>query len=350
MIKVENLYKNFGPIRAVDGVSFEVGKGEIMGFLGPNGAGKSTTMKMITTFLSPSAGTASVGGFDIIDNPIQVRKLLGYLPESAPSYKDMKVYDFLDFVAEVRGFDGSEREKRVMKMLEMCNLKDVAYQLIDTLSKGYRQRVGFAQALLHDPDYLILDEPTDGLDPNQKKEVRDLIKSMGREKCIILSTHILEEMESVCSRAIVIADGMLVADNTPDELRHLSDRHNAVTLELANIDPWAIMKDLREIKGVKNVENLSGEYKDEAKDKSLSKDETKDKSALQDETKDKSDKSKKTGNRVKVRLYPQKGLTIARETAEFINAKGWNIEGFTVEAGDFNEVFRKLTMGGETNA
>jgi ABC-2 type transport system ATP-binding protein len=147
-------------------------------------------------------------------------------------------------------------------------------------------------------------------------------------------------MESVCSRAIVIADGMLVADNTPDELRHLSDRHNAVTLELANIDPWAIMKDLREIKGVKNVENLSGEYKDEAKDKS----------ALQDETKDKSDKSKKTGNRVKVRLYPQKGLTIARETAEFINAKGWNIEGFTVEAGDFNEVFRKLTMGGETNA
>lgn len=318
MIRVENLYKNFGPIQAVEGVSFEVKKGEIMGFLGPNGAGKSTTMKMITTFLSPSAGTASVGGFDIIDNPIEVRKLLGYLPESAPSYKDMKVYDFLDFIAEVRGYDGSEKEKRIMKMLEMCNLKGVAYQLIDTLSKGYRQRVGFAQALLHDPEYLLLDEPTDGLDPNQKKEVRDIIKNMGQEKCIILSTHILEEMELVCNRAIVIAKGKLVADQTPDQLRTLSDKHNAVTLEFSNIDTWAIMKDLRQIQGVKNVANL-GEL----------------------------EVTKESGKQdiVQVRLFPEKGKNIAKETAKFIHDKGWNVEGFRVEAGDFNEVFRKLTLG-----
>ena len=168
MIQVDKLARSFGTIRAVDGISFSVEKGEVLGFLGPNGAGKSTTMKMITTFLPPSSGTTKVGGLDILENPLEVRVLLGYLPESAPSYRDMKVYDFLAFAAEVRGYDGDERRSRVMKMLELCNLKDVAWQLIDTLSKGYRQRVGFAQALIHDPNYLVLDEPTDGLDPNQK--------------------------------------------------------------------------------------------------------------------------------------------------------------------------------------
>ena len=236
MIAVQSLTRHFGSIKAVDNISFTVDKGEILGFLGPNGAGKSTTMKMITTFLPPTSGTATVGGFDVIAQPLEARAKIGYLPESSPSYRDMNVFDFLMFAAEVRGYDGDERLNRVKKIMETCNLKEVAYQQIDTLSKGFRQRVGFAQAFLHDPEYLNLDEPTDGLDPNQKQEVRNLIKQMGREKCIILSTHILEEVEAVCSRAIIIGEGKIVADGSPEELRSRSKLHGAITLELIGVD------------------------------------------------------------------------------------------------------------------
>ena len=352
MIKVDSLAKSFGTIRAVDGISFSVERGEILGFLGPNGAGKSTTMKMITTFLPPTAGTVSVGGFDILEDPIKVRSSLGFLPESAPSYRDMKVYDFLDFAAEVRGFDGKERAARVVETIEQCNLTDVAYQLIDTLSKGYRQRVGFAQALIHNPDYLILDEPTDGLDPNQKQEVRSLIKRMGREKCIILSTHILEEMEAVCSRAIVIANGRIVADDTPDGLKSHSVLHNAVTLELNDIDPWAIMGELRNIQGVGRVENVRDDSLGAAGASTADSD-------IADGGVEKGENGEQGGSggkskvdgkgargSVRVRLFPEQGKSIAHETARFIHEKGWNVEGFRVESGDMNEVFRKLTAGG----
>lgn len=349
MIKVDSLAKSFGSIRAVDGISFSVEKGEILGFLGPNGAGKSTTMKMIATFLPPTSGTASVGGLGILEDPLGVRIKLGYLPESAPSYKDMKVYDFLSFSAEVRGFDGSERRGRVMEMLNLCNLKDVAWQLIDTLSKGFRQRVGFAQALIHDPEYLILDEPTDGLDPNQKQEMRSLIKRMGRKKCIILSTHILEEMEAVCTRAIIIGNGKIVADGSPADLRARSELNGAVTLELSGVDPWSIIGDLRAIDGVERVKNLSegtgleGSHKPEP-DNARSADEVPEDGAGEQVG---SGKGKDAKGSVKVRLFPKKGASIAQGAARFIHDKNWEVDGFTVEKGDLNEVFYNLTRGGE---
>ena len=203
MLKVDNLKKSFGSFQAVKGISFTVQKGEVLGFLGPNGAGKSTTMRMITGFIPPTAGTAEICGHDIIKDPVGAKRCLGYLPENAPSYRSMTVTDFLTFIAKIRGFSGAEVAKRT----------------IDTLSKGYRQRTCFAQAILHDPQVLIMDEPTDGLDPNQKFVVREMIKGMAKEKAIIISTHILEEVDAVCTRAIVIAHGEIKADGTPDKLR-----------------------------------------------------------------------------------------------------------------------------------
>lgn len=329
MIAVESLAKSFGSIRAVDGISFKVDKGEILGFLGPNGAGKSTTMKMITTFLSPTSGSAKVAGFDIWENPLEVRARIGYLPESAPSYKDMNVFDFLMFTAEVRGFDGEERKSRVMRMLEICNIKDVAWQLIDTLSKGYRQRVGFAQALLHDPEYLVLDEPTDGLDPNQKQEVRALIRRMGREKCIILSTHILEEVEAVCSRAIIIGNGKIVADDSPELLRRRSSLHGAVTLELKGASLKDALADLEKIDGVEKVVELGDE------DFPV-------KSSPENTSSEENGK-----NSLRLRLFPKSGVAIAQEAASFIHQRNWEVEAFTLEKGDLNEVFYNLTKGGE---
>jgi len=333
MIAVESLAKSFGSIRAVDGISFTVGKGEILGFLGPNGAGKSTTMKMITTFLPPTSGTAKVADFDIWENPLEVRARIGYLPESAPSYKDMNVYDFLMFTAEVRGYDGEERKNRVMRMLETCNLKEVAWQLIDTLSKGYRQRVGFAQALLHDPEYLVLDEPTDGLDPNQKQEVRALIRRMGREKCIILSTHILEEVEAVCSRAIIIGNGRIVADGTPEALRSRSVLHGAVTLELTGEGIKDALADLQKIEGVARVEELKN-------------DDLPAKAAVA-EGEDAAGSAKNGKSSLRVRLFPKKGVVIAHEAAKFVHERKWEVDAFTLEKGDLNEVFYNLTRGGE---
>jgi ABC-2 type transport system ATP-binding protein len=219
MIEVKGLVKNYGSLRAVDGVSFSVRRGDILGFLGPNGAGKSTTMKMITGFIRPDGGTALVDGVDVAKDPVTVKRSLGYLPENAPSYPEMSVEEFLGFVAEARGFRAAaERQARVDRVITLTHLVTVRRQTIETLSKGYRQRVGFAQALLHDPATLILDEPTDGLDPNQKNEVRTLIKSMAAAKAVILSTHILEEVEAICNRVIIISRGRVVADESPAQL------------------------------------------------------------------------------------------------------------------------------------
>ncbi len=220
MIEVRGLIKNFGPKRAVDGVSFAVRRGDVLGFLGPNGAGKSTTMKMITGFLRPDAGTATVDGIDVASDPVAVKRRLGYLPENSPAYPEMTVEEFLGFIAEVRGFrESGSRRAHVDRAVGLTQLEPVRRQAIETLSKGYKQRVGFAQALLHDPPALVLDEPTDGLDPNQKNEVRALIRGMAVEKAVILSTHILEEVEAICNRVIIISRGRVVADETPAQLQ-----------------------------------------------------------------------------------------------------------------------------------
>ena len=219
MLNVENLQKRFGRLEAVKGISFTVSKGEVLGFLGPNGAGKSTTMRMITGFLPPTAGTASICGHDIITDPVEAKKCLGYLPEAAPSYRAMTVEDYLRFIAAVRGYHGAEARERVEAAIEKARLQPVAHKTIETLSKGYRQRACFAQAILHDPPVLIMDEPTDGLDPNPKFTVREMIREMAAEKAIVISTHILEEVDAVCTRAIVIADGEIRADGTPAKLK-----------------------------------------------------------------------------------------------------------------------------------
>ena len=221
-ISVKGLTKQFGLRTVVDKVTFSANIGEVLGFLGPNGAGKSTTMKMIVGFLSPSEGSAEVCGFDVLKDPLDVKRSVGYLPEGAPAYPDMTSLGFLRFVSGIRGFNGSEREERVQNAVRMTRIEEVAQQPIETLSKGYKRRVGLAQALLHDPKVLILDEPTDGLDPNQKQVVRDLIKEMASTKCIIISTHILEEVDAVCSRAMIIASGKVVADGSPSELKSQS--------------------------------------------------------------------------------------------------------------------------------
>ena len=237
MIQVRNLKKTFGPKVAVGGVTFKVEKGEVLGFLGPNGAGKSTTMRMITGFIPPSEGEAVIGGFNIVDNPIEAKRLMGYLPENAASYADMTVAGFLNFAAELRGLSGSAQKKAVHRAVEMCFLENVLHQSVETLSKGYRHRTCFAQSIIHDPEVLILDEPTDGLDPNQKHEVRTLIRKMGESKAIIFSTHILEEVEAVCSRAIIIDRGVIVANGTPAELKARSPQAGAVTLRLGAGEP-----------------------------------------------------------------------------------------------------------------
>jgi ABC-2 type transport system ATP-binding protein len=219
MIEIKELRRSFGPIIAVDGVSFEVSKGEVLGLLGPNGAGKSTTMRMLACFLRPDSGTATVCGHDILTDPVKVRQTMGYLAENAPAYNEMTVAGLLDFVCDARQITGKARKKALDRIVPMCSIESVYHQSVETLSKGYKRRVGLAQALIHDPQVLILDEPTDGLDPNQKHEVRQLINKMAADKVIIISTHILEEVEAVCSRTIIIARGKVLVDSTPDKLK-----------------------------------------------------------------------------------------------------------------------------------
>ena len=223
LIEVKALDKRFGSIHAVKNLSFSVDKGEVLGFLGPNGAGKSTTMKMITGFLEPTAGAVSICGQDITNFPIEVKQKIGYLPEGAPSYGEMTVKNFLNFIAEIRQIKGKDKKERIDEIIKKINLATVRNQTIETLSKGFKRRVGVAQALMHDPEVLIMDEPTDGLDPNQKHEVRELIREMAPRKATIISTHILEEVEAICTRAIIIARGKLLFNGTPEELLEKSD-------------------------------------------------------------------------------------------------------------------------------
>ena len=309
MIRVQALSKNFNNFQAVDQVSFEVQRGEVLGFLGPNGAGKSTTMKMLTCFIPPSSGTADICGFSILDNPLQVRAQIGYLPESAPSYDEMLVGEFLNFVGEIRGYSGKELQRRVSVVIEMTALGDVKDQMIVTLSKGFRQRTSLAQALIHDPPVLILDEPTDGLDPNQKHEVRSLIKDMSVERTILISTHILEEVESVCTRAMIISAGKVVGYGTPDELMSQSLYRNSVTVSLNAADPTQLLKDFNELDFVYSVEHVP----------------------------------EKRDGVITMRLYPQKKESIALQVEKYIFAQNMPIENFNVDRGRLDEVFRELT-------
>ena len=259
MINVQNLSKAFGPKLAVNNVSFTVERGEVLGFLGPNGAGKSTTMRMITGFIPPSAGTISVGGYDIVEKPIPAKRLIGYLPENAPAYTDMTVIGFLNFAAEIRGLRGEGRKKAVGRVVEMCFLESVLHQSVETLSKGYRHRTCFAQSIIHDPDVLVLDEPTDGLDPNQKHEVRTLIRRMGEKKAIIFSTHILEEVDAVCSRAIIIDRGQIVANGTPEELKQKSDLAGAVSVRVGGVAATELKQKLAQLPPVKRISVIKEE-------------------------------------------------------------------------------------------
>ena len=253
MLAVKHLQKTFGLIHAVRDVSFQVAQGEVLGFLGPNGAGKTTTMRMITGFLPPTAGTAVIMGHDIIQEPIPAKKLIGYLPENAPVYAEMTVWNYLGFIAEIRGFTGRGRAERVQQTIETCRLDTVTHQAIGTLSKGYKQRVCFAQTLLHDPPVLIMDEPTDGLDPNQKHIVRTMICDMAARKAIVISTHILEEVEAVCTRVIIINDGMIVANASPTELKAKSRMHGAVELTVKSV-PGDLVAKLERLTSAARVE------------------------------------------------------------------------------------------------
>src|SRR5438876_21168 len=300
MIKVENLKKLFGTKRAVDGISFSVERGEVLGFLGPNGAGKSTSMRMITGFIPPTEGAIQVGGYNMIENPIPAKRLIGYLPENAPAYADMTVSGFLNFAAELRGLRGDGRKRAVDRVVEMCFLESVIHQSIDTLSKGYRHRTCFAQSIIHDPDVLILDEPTDGLDPNQKHEVRNLIKELGANKAIVFSTHILEEVDAACTRAIIIDRGRIVANGTPSELRGMSDLAGAVTLQAKGATE-------EKLRALGRVEKLNGAFRIYPADKT------------------------RTGE-------------LAQAVIDLVSRERWKVEGMYNEAGELDEVFRRITL------
>ncbi|HDN26748.1 MAG TPA: ATP-binding cassette domain-containing protein [Thioploca sp.] len=309
-VEIKNLRKNFGPLTAVDDISFQVSQGEVLGFLGPNGAGKSTTMKMITGFLTPTAGTVTVAGYDIVQKPLEVKQRLGYLPEGAPAYPDMTSTNYLDFVAQIRGFRGKKKRQRIADTVTRVNLENVLHQPIDTLSKGFKRRVGLAQAILHDPEVLILDEPTDGLDPNQKHEVRTLIKNMATEKVIILSTHILEEVHAVCTRAIIIADGKIVADGTPAELEAKSQYHNAVTITLrATTDKAAeVRQSLLNLPGVFKLDILAEEE-----------------------------------STLSYQVFPQAHRSIIGEISQHARSQQWTVTELQVDKGRLDEVFRSIT-------
>lgn len=311
MIKIENLVKTFGEKRAVNDISFTVRKGEVLGFLGPNGAGKSTTMRMITGFIPPASGAIQIGEHSMLENPIQAKKLLGYLPENAPLYTDMSVEGFLNFTAELRGLKGAARKKAVRNAVEACFLESVLHQTIDTLSKGFRHRTCFAQSIIHDPEYLILDEPTDGLDPNQKHEVRSLIRSMGQKKAIIFSTHILEEVEEVCSRAIIIDRGQIVANGSPSELKAKHHNFGSILLTVEGSNEGAINEKLEQIPAVLRMVTLEV-----------------------------------VEGRVTLRVYP-KNLEVknfASDVSAAIVQSGWKLSELHTDEGRLDEVFRKITL------
>lgn len=253
LISVQNLHKKFNDFHAVAGVSLSVNKGEVLGFLGPNGAGKTTTMRMITGYLIPNDGKIEICGLNVLENKQEAQKKIGYLPEGGPLYNDMTPESFLKFIGEIRGLSGSKLSERMDYVIKNLNIEDVLHKTIDTLSKGYKRRVALAQAIIHDPEVLILDEPTDGLDPNQKFEVRELISNMAKTKAIIISTHILEEVDAICSRAIIIANGRVVASGTPSEIAQKSPGHNAVVVKLKDTPADKILDSIMQVKNVERV-------------------------------------------------------------------------------------------------
>lgn len=304
MIEVSSLTKRFFQNVVVQQVSFTVPKGQVLGFLGPNGAGKTTTMRMIVGSIFPTSGSVRIDGHDITSDTLSAQKLIGYLPESAASYGEMTVSEFLAFIADVRRLSGKERGQALDRVRELCFLTDVWHQTIETLSKGFRQRVGFAQALLHDPPVLILDEPTDGLDPNQKHEVRSLIKQMGTQKTIILSTHILEEVESVCSRVVIINKGKVAADSTPAELLKRSRYRNSLLLSVNNKPRSEVESELRKLPHVESLE---------------------------------------ISDHGAIRLFPKANAQLGNEVSQLIAQQKWKVDEFAIDRGRLDDVFRSLT-------
>lgn len=306
MIRVQNLTKRFDQFTAVNNLSFDVSPGEVLGFLGPNGAGKSTTMKMITGFIEPTQGGVSVCDINVSENPQAVQRIMGYLPEGAPAYGEMTVLAFLNFIAKVRGLTGQDREQRLAKVIDQVELEPVLNKPIDTLSKGFARRVGLAQAIMHDPKVLILDEPTDGLDPNQKHQVRELIKGLAKDKIVIISTHILEEVSAVCSRALIINEGKLLLDGKPDELERQSRHHNAICLQLADEYP-EMQQQLASIADIESVELAA---------------------KLEDRT---------------FMLFPKDGQMLLPEVVRWLDDKQWAVENIHLEKGRLDDVFRQVT-------
>ena len=309
LIRLDGLTKRFGELLAVDAVSLSVEAGQVLGFLGPNGAGKTTTMRMIAGFMEPTAGSASVCGHDVIDDPVGVRRNIGFLPEGAPTYGDMTARSYLEFIAEIRGFDGGEKRRRVRRIVEMVALEGVLHQRIETLSKGYKRRVGLAQSLLHDPPVLILDEPTDGLDPNQKRHVRDLIREMSAEKAIVISTHILEEVDAVCDRAVVIAKGSLKADGTPEELRARAAGHNALVVTVPQAHA-AAMDEVSDVPEVAAIEQLS-----------------------------------EAEGFVRFRLVSDQRRNLAPMVSDWLRGRSISFDEMVVERGSLDDVFHAITEG-----
>jgi len=308
MIEIEGLTKNFGRVAAVSGIDLRVHKGEVLGFLGPNGAGKSTTMKMIAGYLTPSAGRVSICGHDVENDTIAAQSMLGYLPEGAPAYGDMTPKQFLKFIAEVRGFRGAEAKKRAAEAAAKAELEPVLEQPIDTLSKGFKRRVGLAQAILHDPPTLVMDEPTDGLDPNQKHSVRKLIQAMAKEKAIIISTHLLEEVDAVCTRAVIIDRGRIVADGTPASLLARSRHHNAVTLTVPmDLAPMAKEK-LQALPGVLTVDDIG-----------------------------------QINGLATLTAFPRASTLIIEDVSALAGREQWDVKELYAEAGRLDDVFRALT-------
>lgn len=311
MISVENLVKDFGQKRAVNNVSFAVKKGEILGFLGPNGAGKSTTMRMITGFIPPTSGRVTVGGHDVAEDPIAAKRLIGYLPESAPCYSDMTVRGFLGFTAEIRGLKGSRKIEAIERVVGLCFLEKVLDQSVDTLSKGFRHRTCLAQALIHDPEVLVLDEPTDGLDPNQKHEIRQLLKRFGQTKAIVFSTHILEEVDAVCTRAIIIDRGQVVANGTPEELRSRHESAGSVRFKAYGLAPDAARIKLSGLPLAARVV-MDGENAG-----------------------------------LVARVFPRdRGSAgdLTRSIADLAGREGWALRELTTDEGRLDEVFRSITL------
>jgi ABC-2 type transport system ATP-binding protein len=308
MIEIKNLTKKFGSNTILDNINFSVKKGEILGFLGPNGAGKTTTMKIITSFWSPSGGSVEVDGKDTVKDSLKVRKKIGYLPETVPLYDDMKVYEYLKFVAEVRGVSKDKIKKRIKEVSEACGLNSVMRKPIEELSRGYRQRVGLAQAIIHDPDVLILDEPTTGLDPNQIAEIRDLIKKIGKEKTVIFSTHILSEVSAVCDRVIIINNGRIVGEGTPDELVKKARAREIIYVKIKGPKGEVLNK----LQGMENVE------KAEVKDK-----ESEDVYGYE--------------------IEPKQGVDLREYLSMTVMNSGWSILEFNKKSVSLEDVFRELT-------